>query len=242
MYNSNNFFVEVSRGSRLGMTNVVFSGSNGDVDAAEDMWAVGGDAPAFNGTGDLLEVLSSDNTNDKAAGTGALTVRVSGVSILGVPQTADVILNGTSAVAIPTTLWGFVNRVEVLTAGSGLTNAGTITVRIVSAGATKITMPIGYGTSDAAFYYVPASYRLIVTELSLFALTAGLITFGLVTVSGGVAKTQAFAGIASAGETIRPYVAINGSTLVKVRALAVSTTNQSCGASLRGVLMSADAV
>lgn len=243
MYQSNDFFFEVARGARKGFSRVVISGSNADIDAAEDMWSTGGDIPAFSVGGFIAEVLSSDNTNDKAAGTGALTVLVKGVTIAGVYQEETFVMNGTSAV-VGLKTWGFINSVEVATAGSTKANTGTITVRVTSAGATWASMPIGYGVSDGAFFYVPSGYRLIIESGSFWSVTAGTIVVGLVVTRGGVSIAKPHAAITNAAVLPELPVMLQflGGDLVKVRALSVSAANQSAGASFRGTLMDSTAV
>lgn len=242
---ANDFAFEVARGSRKGMERIVMCGINADVDAAEDIWEGGGDVPAFDGTGYLLEVLSSDADDDGSpVDTGALTIRVEGVDENGDYQEADVVMNGTNAVAIPTLLWGFVNRAYVLTAGTSLVNEGTITVRIASGGATKALITALHGISDGAFYYVPNGYRFILENVNFWSTTSGTTTIGVGRIRAGVFQFQAHvamtnAAIQPAMEPMIPYLA---GDLVKVRVSAVSAVNQSVGAILRGVLLSDAAV
>lgn len=140
-------------------------GRNSDVDAAEDIWDGGGDYTGFpTGAAENIEVLSS-SVNDTAAGTGARTLRVyyldsdynafdSSENFLYV----DVILNGTTPVSTTKTgvrVW----RSEVLTAGSGTTNAGTITIRHTSTTANIFTViPVGYGQSEITAFTIPLGY------------------------------------------------------------------------------------
>jgi len=243
MRTDNDFYFEVARGARKGMTRMVLCGINADVDAAEDVWVNGGDVPAFDSVGFLIEAVSSDNTNDKAAGTGALTILVKGVTIAGVYQEETITLNGTSAVAGLKT-WGFINSAEVATAGSSGTNAGTITVRVASAGATKAVIDVGRSVSDGAFFYVPAGYRFIVESVQFWATTSGTIIAGIAHTEGTVLKTRAHVSFTNVAvlpqiQLLAPY---GGGTLLKVRVLSVSAGNQSVGAVIRGVLLDSTAV
>lgn len=110
-----------------------------------------------------LDVRSSDNTNDKAAGTGALTVKLLGISATTAAGTFSIFeetitLNGTTHV---TTARYYKRLIAVKTAtwGSGGKAAGTITVSEVG-GETKTYAAYAntsYGTVNARVY-IPTNY------------------------------------------------------------------------------------
>jgi len=239
--NANDFFFEVARGSRKGMSRVVLCGLNADVDAAEDVWDVGGDVPAFNVTGFALEIVS-DDADDAPADTGALTITIKGVTIAGVYQEATVATNGVTPVAVPGT-WGFVNSAGVATAGTSQGNEGTILVRI-PAGATKCQIAPLHSISDGAFYYVPVGYRFILESLNFWSTTAGTTTIGIGRVRGGVFTYQAHMAMTNAAiqPAFQSMIQYLGGDLVKVRVSAVSAASQVVGATLRGVLLDSTAV
>lgn len=240
---ANDFAFEVARGSRRGMTRIVLTGNNPDVDAAEDVWDVGGDVPAFSVGGFALEAISNDADDDGSpVGNGARTVTISGTTIAGVLQTETLTLNGVAAVASGLT-WGFVNSAEVATAGSSLTNEGIITVRI-PAGATKCQIAAGQGISDGAFYYVPVGYRLIVESVTIWSLTAGTTVMGVGRVRNGVFHFQAHLSttVAAVQPSFPAMIPYNSGDLVKVRCISVSAVSQSVGAAIRGVLLDNEAV
>lgn len=87
----------------------------------EAVWDYGGD---YNFVVAAGPKVSSSDANDTAAGTGARTVRVFGL-VAGVETSEDVTLNGQTQVAL-TKVFTSVYSCEVLTAGSGGTNAGDI--------------------------------------------------------------------------------------------------------------------
>lgn len=135
-------------------------GHNRDVDTAtipEDIWEGGGLYP-FQATAQDLEVVS-DSAADAAAGTGLRTLRVEGLDADWAEQTEDVTLNGTTPVAL-TKKFLRVNYVTGLTAGTGLTNAGTILTRVASAGATLAHMEPGDGRAMQAIYSVAAGKNI----------------------------------------------------------------------------------
>lgn len=133
-------------------------GYNPDVDtgADEDVWSGGGAYAFYPAAAVSIEVLSSD-VNDASAGTGARTVEITGLDAEGLIQTKTAVLNGTSVVAVTGT-WLRVYDAKVLTVGSGGANAGNITVRQASAGATGCYIIIGENQSAQAIYTVPRNY------------------------------------------------------------------------------------
>lgn len=107
----------------------------------------------------VIGVASTDNTNDKAAGTGALTVRVFGLDAVGDAQTNDVTMNGTTAVNTAST-FSAVFQLLVLTTGAtnantGLIYAGTGTFTSGVPAVRMLSMTIGFNISLSAYYVVP---------------------------------------------------------------------------------------
>jgi hypothetical protein len=118
------------------------------------------DQSAIAATPAVVGVASSDDTNDAPAGTGALTVRVSGLDANGALQTSDVTMNGQTAVNTGVT-FSAVYAVQVLTTGSNNANTGVIWVGTgaFTAGVPAVrmlSMQIGYNISHSGYYVVPA--------------------------------------------------------------------------------------
>lgn len=140
-------------------------GRNPDIDAGpEDVWGYGGTYTGFPNafTPETVDISSSD-TNDTSAGTGARTVRISGLksSTSTAYETEDLTLNGTTKVTSSNTWWR-VNRAYVLTAGSGGTNAGNITVQSTTTTANIFAYIIaGEAQTQMAVYTVPHDRRII---------------------------------------------------------------------------------
>jgi hypothetical protein len=90
--------------------------------AFETVWAGadlgGATVYAFATTAENLRVKAGGNVNDTAAGTGARTIRVTGISDTYTEVTEDITLAGASASASTTALFRAVNRVEVITTGT----------------------------------------------------------------------------------------------------------------------------
>lgn len=99
--------------------------------------------------------IVSASTADAAAGTGARTVLVTGLDANYLDVTETVTLNGTTPVNLSAQLLRC-NRIEVITAGSGRTNAGDITLSI--GGAAQCASAAGTGISNTAVFTVGANY------------------------------------------------------------------------------------
>lgn len=102
--------------------------------------------------------FNSSSAADAAAGTGARTIRLTYLDSTGAgPFTETITLNGTANVNTVSTTICFVEKIEVLTVGSGLSNAGIITMKAAAAGggATIGTIAVGNNQTFWAHHYVP---------------------------------------------------------------------------------------
>ena len=118
-----------------------------------------------NATPAVVGVASTDNTNDKAAGTGALTVQVQGLDASGNAQTNNVTMTGTTAANTGST-FSAVFAVVVLTTGSNNSNIGTIHVGTgtFTAGVPAVrmlSMEIGHNRSASGYYVVPLAKTVV---------------------------------------------------------------------------------
>ena len=127
------------------------------------------DQAAIDATPAVVSVASTDNTNDNAAGTGALTVRVSGLDSVGVAQSETVTMTGTTKANTVNT-YSAVFSVLVLTTGTNNANTGTIWVGTgtFTAGVPAVrmlSMEISYNVSHSGYYVVPAANTLYLRQL-----------------------------------------------------------------------------
>jgi hypothetical protein len=127
------------------------------------------DQSAIDTTPAVVGVGSSDNTNDNAAGTGALTVRVTGLDASGDAQTEDVTMTGTTA-ALTIATFSAVFEVLVLTTGANNANTGTIYVGTgaFTAGVPAVrmlSMDVGFNESLSGYYVVPNAKTLYLQHL-----------------------------------------------------------------------------
>lgn len=94
--------------------------------------------------------VSSSNVNDTGAGTGAQQVTITYYDATGAgPNTEVVTLNGTTAVNTTNTNIKFIESIKVTRVGTGLVNAGTITLFVTTGGAGGTIGTIGVGNRAA---------------------------------------------------------------------------------------------
>lgn len=167
-------------------------GYNSDVDSGtvpEDIWEGGGVYTGFPDSAlETISVLSS-SANDAAAGTGARTVRVTGLDGDYNEITETVTLNGTTPVATVAT-FRRAHTATVLTAGSGGANAGVITFRHTTTTANVfLSMIAGRNQTNCSAYTIPAGHTGCMRQLH----TA--VVFGTVTGVQGNIWTRPFGGV-----------------------------------------------
>lgn len=164
------FELQVSRGQIMGHSNFCQFGINSDVGASfETVW-VGGGTYAFPSSA-TTTTISSSNANDTSAGTGARTALVEGLSASYVAVSETVSLNGQTGVTL-TNQYLRVNKITLLTAGSGGTSAGSIYVGTgtVTAGVPAVVLNrtgSSSNESESGFYSVPAGYTAYITRWTM---------------------------------------------------------------------------
>lgn len=153
------FLSDVALGKITGIATFKKQGSNAAVSTTQRLLSPAGTPLVLLTTAATISFVSS-STKDKAGDTGARVLRIFGVDALGAYQTEDLILNGTTPV-VTTKLWlGVLNRVQVITAGSGKTNDGVITG--TSGGNTYCTMAVRTSIMKQAAFVVPSNKKALV--------------------------------------------------------------------------------
>jgi hypothetical protein len=198
---------------------IVLTGLNADIDTGTEEIV-----PVARGTLPTNEfaasIVSSDNTNDKTAGTGALTATIRGIEkTTYFAKEETVTLNGTGAV---TTTQKFIriNGVEVATAGSAGVNAGTLTTSLNSQ--SMDVVPIGHNLSHSAVYAVPAATEAVIEQISVSAVVATNNVTGIrfeyrsiATITApGPWKVYNFGSLKSAVENGRTVIDVDGAIIV----------------------------
>jgi hypothetical protein len=167
---SEDFALQVARGQIQGHSAFCQFGINSGVNQAlETIW-VGGDAYTFPSSA-TATTISSSNANDTAAGTGARTVLVDGLNASYERVTEVASLNGQTGVTL-TNQYLRVNKITILTAGSGGTSAGSIFVGTgtVATGVPAVVLNrtgSSSNESESGFYSVPAGYTAYITRWTM---------------------------------------------------------------------------
>jgi len=208
-----------------------------------DVWEGGGLFP-FLAAASQLEVVSA-SANDTAAGTGARTVLISGLDLNYNTISESVTLNG--ATPVPT-----VNnylRINVFTttaSGSGGTNAGDITLRVVGGGTTQSIARAGYGFGRSCVYTVPNGFTLFIVSIICSVLTSPGAsppgcTFGIAQRSSAnnlriPLEFQVTANVPYRHDTIYGIV-LQQKTDFMMRVTSVANAASNCAAAMEGVLV-----
>jgi len=114
--------------------------------------------------------IASGSANDTSAGTGARTVLLEYYDQnMNGPYSETITLNGTSYVNTAATNICYIEHIEVITAGSGGTNAGILTLKASTGGggATVVTVPAGDTQWLTAHHYIPAGKTAFFTGVSV---------------------------------------------------------------------------
>jgi hypothetical protein len=172
----NNTPADIAAGLVAGRKLVNVYGRNFDIDTGsvpEDLWNGGGLYTGFpvTGSAETLSIVSS-STDDDSAGTGARTLKIHGLNSDYEEINETVTLDGTTPVTTVATFWR-VFYAEVLTAGSGGFNAGTITANHSTTTANVFfVMPVGRNRSNIAVYTIPAGYTGVLESLGVWIRSA----------------------------------------------------------------------
>jgi hypothetical protein len=190
-------------------------GYNSDVDAStgadEDVIAVGGTQylPSAGVAGASINITSGSGDDDGTpapGGTGARTLVIQGLDANGYLQSETVTLNGAANVN-PTGTYLRIFRAYVATVGTGLTNAGAIT--IADGSGTFAYIPAGAGQTLQATYTVPADYaagHLLQWYLTIASKTAAYVDAVLrAKPNGGAWRTFEWVGVHSTNPFIYNY-------------------------------------
>jgi hypothetical protein len=170
------FELQVARGQIQGHSAFCQFGINGAVgQTLETVW-VGGGTYSFP-TSATTTTISSSSADDTAAGTGARTVRVEGLDAAYALVSETASMNGQTGVTL-TNQYLRVNRITVLTAGSGGTSAGSIYVGTgtVTTGVPAVILNrtgSSSNESESAFYTVPDGYSAYITRWTMSSANAG---------------------------------------------------------------------
>lgn len=198
------FELQVARGQIYGHSVVHVFGHNPDVDDGVEatVWPVPGALLGHPAAPTIMKI-SSSSTDDTSAGTGARTVRILGINGTGGYVEETVTLNGQTAVNTVNT-YDAIERMTVLTVGSGGANAGTIyagtgTVTLGVPAVKYSAIGIGDNLSLVGHWTCPAGYTGYLTagKLTTGTTNANQYVVGRLKIRGvdGITRTAALTTI-----------------------------------------------
>lgn len=163
------FWARARLGLVPGFTPVFFRGRNPNIDTSGarsfpiDVWPAPGDVRdyPFLSAAASLQIVST-SAADAVSGTGARVALVRGLDASWNEVVEAVAMSGTTPAPVATQMLR-VNDVIVATAGTGLTNAGTLSLSTVG-GTVLAQIAPGDGSSFSGVYSVPVGYRLLITD------------------------------------------------------------------------------
>lgn len=223
-------------GSVPGVSYVFLNGNNGGVTTTfEPFWPESAAYTVLT-TAMSAPYCASASASDTSAGTGARTVRVTGITSDFAPFAETLTMNGQTSVVLVNTTAQFINSVTVLTAGSGNTNAGVIRcgTGVNSSGVPAVThamMSTGFSMTQSGMYGVAANKTLLCRNLSVatsgatanLTLTTAIDTY----TNNGILKRQTFAAVnqtASSFVNVPSYFSFPEKTIIVPQVLAATST------------------
>lgn len=159
----NDFYYEVAIGNVLNHSSVNKFGRNSEIDAGEeeDIWDGGGTWPQP--TVAQTHAITSTSASDTGAGTGARTLDISGLDSTGIQVSETITLSGVSAVTT-TNLYRIIDRMIVVTVGSGGVNAGDIIARGTTDSTITAQVTTGNNQTLMAIFQIPVAKAGCITK------------------------------------------------------------------------------
>jgi hypothetical protein len=160
------FELQVSRGQIQGHTAFCQFGINTAVGTSNETVWIGSNTYTFPSSASVLKISSSSADDASPSGTGARTVQIQGLNASYEPVVETVTLNGQTEVNT-TNSYLRVNKMIVLTAGTGGTSVGNIYAGTgtVTAGVPAVVVNqtgILANETESGFYTVPAGYTAFI--------------------------------------------------------------------------------
>ncbi len=133
----------------------------------ETVWEPGGRITLPSAAAETVSFVSS-LTTDAVGQAGAITIRIYGVANDWSILIEDLTLTGQTP-ALTVGLFRFINRVQVLSAGSNRTNLGRLLGTASSGGHVMASVPIGYGVTQQVTFAVPLGMSAIIHRIEMVA-------------------------------------------------------------------------
>lgn len=251
-FGDTDFLINVARGLVSGHKLVDKFGHNPDIDTTsepEDVWGAGGTYTGFSDAAQTVDVVSSSADDDDTTGTGAWTVQIYGLDSNYDEINETITLDGVTPVTSSNSYLRL-NRAIVRTAGTGGSNAGTITIDQTTSGDVMATIEPGRNQTLICAYTIPNGYTGY-----LLSWWASLVGFVTTAATGSVLmrplnetfQTKVVASLDSAGSSAfeKNYkipLQIAGKTDIVLRVDDVGANNTAVSAGFQILLINVDDV
>lgn len=156
----NDFYLEVAEAKYNDYSYIHKFGRNDDIDSAsgfEAIWNGGSDYTGFPTSAETLQIRSAD-VDDTYGGTGAWTVKITGLLNSTCHEQPDVYINltGTTWVSLGAELYYRGSRMSIVKAGTSEFNEGAVTLRQTTTTANIFAvMPAEYGSTMITALTIP---------------------------------------------------------------------------------------
>lgn len=180
-------------------------------------------------------VSSSTDDDGSPAGSGARTIRVSGLTSWATAETSeDVTMNGTTPVNTANS-YVIIHRMRVLTNGASGPNVGTITATAATDSTVTAVIRPTLGTTEMAIYGWPSTQKLYITYIAASMMKASgtsadvrfslLFNFQPDVITTTYNVVDAPLGLTSAGASTGvipyvPYLVLEGPGILKINAIS----------------------
>ena len=227
--------LSVPKGDVAGVGSVKVVGKNSDIDSGsspEDVWE--GSGIWIEPTVAQIHDIVSDDANDAVAGTGALSIRVSGLDGSGLEISEVIATNG---LTIVTTVNSYnpIHELKVISAGALGINAGNITATAQTDATLQIVILPGDNKSLSAIYKIPSNKTAYMSNLHTSmrrnSSTGAGEAFLLAKETGEVWAKEDLGPLQMAGNSSNvqefdPYIQYPSDTLLKVQASVTSNNTE----------------
>lgn len=173
-FNSSEFALEVSKGNVPNHSSVNKFGRNIEIDSgvAADVWD-GGYTVASGGTSLIwvaptqarTHTIASTDANDTSGGTGARTVRISGLTSWSTAEVSEDITMNTGSPPVTSNSYVIIHRMFVLTKGATSVNIGDITATATTDGTVTARIRPGEGQTQMAIYGIPSTQSMYIGRI-----------------------------------------------------------------------------
>jgi hypothetical protein len=153
-----NLDLEIPRGLLPGHTSVAKFGRNSNLDSGipTDIWNLITQPIWLPPTQARLHTIVSTSGNDAAAGTGARTIAVSGLTDWDTAETVELVTMTGVAGVTTDNAYVIIHRMAVVTAGASGPNVGVITATAQTDATVTAQIDAGAGQTQMAIYGIPS--------------------------------------------------------------------------------------